>query len=162
MSRRRRADKRVILPDPIYGEELVTKFVGCMMVDGKRSCAEKIFYGAMDIIKDKGVKSFEGCSSEIDVFKLAIENVKPLLEVKSRRVGGSNYQVPVEVRSERRQALAFRWLIEFSRKRQGKSMISKLASEVMEAAQKKGATMKRREEVHRAADANKAFAHYRW
>lgn len=162
MSRRRRAVKRTILPDPIYGEEVVTKFIGCMMEDGKRSCAEKIFYGAMDIIKDKGVKTFEGCQNELDVFKAAVENSKPLLEVKSRRVGGSNYQVPVEVRPDRRQALAFRWLIEFSRKRQGRSMMSKLAFEVMDAALKKGSTIKRREEVHRMADANKAFAHYRW
>ncbi len=162
MSRRRRAIKRVILPDPLYGEEIVTKFIGCMMEDGKRSCAEKILYGAMQAIKDKGLKSFEGCENELEVFKLAVENAKPLLEVKSRRVGGSNYQVPVEVRPERRQALAFRWIIEFARKRQGRNMMSKLAAELMDAASKKGATIKRREEVHKMADANKAFAHYRW
>ncbi|MBI2601571.1 MAG: 30S ribosomal protein S7 [Deltaproteobacteria bacterium] len=162
MARRRRAVKRVILPDPVYGEEIVTKFMGSMMIDGKRSCAEKIFYGAMEIIKEKGMKTFQGCASELEVFKLAIDNAKPLLEVKSRRVGGSNYQVPVEVRPERRQALAFRWIIEFARKRQGNSMTSKLAGEFMDAALKKGATIKRREEVHKMADANKAFAHYRW
>lgn len=162
MSRRRKAVKRVTLPDPLYGEEIITKFVGCMMKDGKRSCAEKIFYGAMDIIKEKGMKNFQGLQSEVEVFKLAVEQSKPSLEVKSRRVGGSNYQVPIEVRPERRQALAFRWLIDFSRKRQGKSMMSKLAAELMDAALLKGATIKKREDVHKMADANKAFAHYRW
>ena len=162
MSRRRRAIKRTILPDPMYGEEIVTKFIGCMMEDGKRSCAEKIFYGAMDIIREKGMKSFEGCNSELDVFKVAIENSKPLLEVKSRRVGGSNYQVPVEVRPERRQALAIRWIIEFARTRQGRSMRERLAAEIVDCANKRGATIKRREDVHKMAEANKAFAHYRW
>lgn len=162
MSRRRKAIKRIILPDPIYNEVLVTKFIGCMMLDGKRSCAEKIFYGAMDIIKGKGMKNFAGLSNELEVFKLAIEKAKPMLEVKSRRVGGSNYQVPVEVRPERRQALAFRWLIEFSRKRHGRSMTDKLAGELMDAALEKGSAIKRRDDVHKMADANKAFAHYRW
>jgi small subunit ribosomal protein S7 len=162
MSRRRASVKRVVLPDPIYGEEMVTKFVSTMMKHGKKSCAEKQFYGAMEIIKNKGSQNFAKCNTEIDVFKLAVENAKPLLEVKSRRVGGSNYQVPVEVRPERRQALAFRWIIEFSRGRPGKSMVEKLAYELMDAALKKGSTVKKREDVHKMADANKAFAHYRW
>src|SRR4051812_10425503 len=123
MSRRRASIKRIVLPDPIFGEEIVTKFVSTMMEHGKKSCAEKQFYGAMELIKNKGPQNFAKCNSEMDVFKLAVENAKPLLEVKSRRVGGSNYQVPVEVRPERRQALAFRWIIEYSRSRPGKSMI---------------------------------------
>lgn len=162
MSRRRAAVKRAILPDPIFGEEIVTKFVCCMMSQGKRSAAEKQFYGALELIESKGPEKFEGCRNSIDVFKLAVENSKPLLEVKSRRVGGSNYQVPVEVRPERRQALAFRWLIEFARKRPGRGMRERLAAELMDAAQKRGGTVKRREDVHKMADANKAFAHYRW
>lgn len=162
MSRRRASVKRTILPDPIYGEEMVSKFVSIMMKHGKKSCAEKQFYGAMELVKTKGPQNIAKSASEIDVFKLAIENSKPLVEVKSRRVGGSNYQVPVEVRPERRQALAFRWLIEFARSRPGRSMVEKLASEIMDAAQKKGATVKKREDVHKMADANKAFAHYRW
>ncbi|MFK7825009.1 MAG: 30S ribosomal protein S7 [Oligoflexales bacterium] len=162
MSRRRAATKRQVLPDPLYNEEMVTKFVSCMMKHGKRSAAEKQFYGALDIIKDKSMKDFPKCESVLEIFKMAIENVKPLLEVKSRRVGGSNYQVPIEVRPERRQALAFRWLVEFSRKRPGKGMRERLAAEIVDAAQKRGATVKRREDVHKMADANKAFAHYRW
>src|SRR3990167_6302413 len=146
MSRRRAAVKREVLVDPIYGEEMVTKFVSSMMMHGKRACAEKQFYGAMKIVEAKGLKNLPECASVIEVFRLAIKNIKPMLELNSRRVGGSNYQVPVEVRPERRQALAFRWLIEFARKRQGKSMMSKLASEVAEAALKKGATIKRRDE----------------
>ncbi len=161
MSRRRASVKRIVLPDPIHHEEMVSKFVSCMMKDGKRSAAEKQFYGAMDLIEKKGLKNF-GVASVLDVFKMAVENSKPLLEVKSRRVGGSNYQVPVEVRPERRQALAYRWLIEFSRKRPGRSMMERLAAELMDAAQKKGSTVKKREDVHKMADANKAFAHYRW
>lgn len=162
MSRRRAATKRVVLPDPVYHEEMVTKFICCMMKHGKRSAAEKQFYGALESIEQKGIKDFPKCESVLDVFMLAVENAKPLLEVKSRRVGGSNYQVPVEVRPERRQALAFRWLIDFSRKRPGKSMRERLAGEIMDAAHKRGATVKRREDVHKMADANKAFAHYRW
>jgi small subunit ribosomal protein S7 len=162
MSRRHSAAKRPVLPDPVFGEEMVTKFICTMMLDGKRAAAEKQFYGALQIIETKGVSQFQGCDSVIDVFKNAIENSKPLLEVKSRRVGGSNYQVPIEVRPERRQALAFRWLIEFSRKRPGRSMMERLAAELMDAAQKRGSAVKRREDVHKMADANKAFAHYRW
>ncbi|MBP6217705.1 MAG: 30S ribosomal protein S7 [Oligoflexales bacterium] len=162
MSRRRASVKRVILPDPIYSEEIVTKFISTLMEHGKRTCAEKQFYGAMEIIKEKGPQNFSKCNSEVDVFKLAMENIKPLLEVKSRRVGGSNYQVPVEVRPERRQALAFRWVIEFARARTGRGMMEKLAAELMDAAMRKGAAVKKREDVHKMADANKAFAHYRW
>lgn len=163
MSRRRAAVKRTILPDPVFSEELVTKFICCMMKQGKRASAEKQFYGALNLIEGRGVQQkFKGCENALEVFKLAIDNCKPLLEVKSRRVGGSNYQVPVEVRPERRQALAFRWLIEYSRKRSGKSMMEKLAAEFQDAALKKGSTIKKREDVHKMAEANKAFAHYRW
>lgn len=162
MSRRRVAEKRTVLPDPVFGEVLVTKFVACMMKHGKKSCAEKQMYGALKIIEEKGPQNFGGAGSSVEVFKFAVENVKPLLEVKSRRVGGSNYQVPIEVRPERREALAIRWLIEFSRKRSGKSMMEKLSAELMDAAQKRGSAIKRREDVHKMADANKAFAHYRW
>ena len=162
MSRRRAAVKRSILPDPLFGEEMVTKFVNCMMEHGKKSCAEKQFYGALEIIQSKGPQKFEGCRDALDVFRAGVENVKPLLEVKSRRVGGSNYQVPVEVRPERRQALAFRWIIDYSRDRSGRSMREKLAAELMDAAGKKGSAVKKRDDVHKMADANKAFAHYRW
>ena len=162
MSRRRASVKRAVIPDPVFKEEIVTKFVCCMMKQGKRSTAEKAFYGALDIIEKKGPKNFGECQDALEVFKLALENIKPLLEVKSRRVGGSNYQVPVEVRPERRQALAFRWLIEFARKRPGKGMRERLGAEIMDAALRRGSAVKRREDVHKMADANKAFAHYRW
>lgn len=162
MSRRRAATKRQILPDPVFNEELVTKFVSCMMKHGKRSAAEKQFYGALEIIKKRNMKEFPKCEGVLEVFKLAVENTKPMLEVKSRRVGGSNYQVPIEVRPERRQALAFRWLVEFARKRPGKGMQERLAAEIVDAALKRGSAVKRREDVHKMADANKAFAHYRW
>ncbi len=155
MARRHKAQKRQVLPDPKYKEELVTKFVNCMMKHGKKSAAEKAFYGAMDVIVNQG-------QDGIETFKAAVENSKPMLEVKSRRVGGSNYQVPIEIRPERRQALAIRWLIEFSRKRPGKGMRERLAAEFLDAANKRGATIKRREDVHKMAEANKAFAHYRW
>lgn len=155
MARRHVAQKRMVLPDPKYKNEVVTKFVNCMMNQGKKAAAEKAFYGAMDIIIAEG-------QDPLEVFNQALENSRPLLEVKSRRVGGSNYQVPVEVRPERRQALAIRWLIEFSRKRTGKSMKERLAAEFLDAANKRGATIKRREDVHKMAEANKAFAHYRW
>ena len=155
MARRHVAQKRSVLPDPKYKNEVVTKFVNCMMNQGKKAAAEKAFYGAMDIIGEQG-------QDPLEVFNQALDNSRPLLEVKSRRVGGSNYQVPVEVRPERRQALAIRWLIEFSRKRTGKSMKERLAAEILDAANKRGATIKRREDVHKMAEANKAFAHYRW
>lgn len=155
MARRRVAEKREVLPDPKYKEQLITKFVNCMMNHGKKSAAEKAFYGAMDIIEGQG-------HDPLETFQAAVDNSKPMLEVKSRRVGGSNYQVPIEIRPERRQALAIRWLIEFSRKRAGRSMRERLAGELLDAANKRGATIKRREDVHKMADANKAFAHYRW
>jgi small subunit ribosomal protein S7 len=155
MSRRREAKKRVILPDPKYKDELVAKFINSMMIDGKKAAAEKQFYGAMDLIEKQKM-------DPLDTFKIAVENIKPILEVKSRRVGGSNYQVPVEVRPNRRQALAIRWLIEFARDRAGRSMRERLSAEIMEAAAKRGSAIKRREDVHKMAEANKAFAHYRW
>ena len=155
MARRHVAQKREILPDPVYKEEVITKFINSMMIDGKKAAAEKAFYGAMNEIKGQGL-------DPVETFKNALDNAKPLLEVKSRRVGGSNYQVPIEIRPERRQALALRWLIEFARKRSGKSMVERLAGELLDAANKRGATIKRREDVHKMAEANKAFAHYRW
>lgn len=155
MSRRREAKKRIILPDPKYKDELVAKFINSMMIDGKKSAAEKQFYGAMDLIEKQKM-------DPLDTFKIAVENIKPILEVKSRRVGGSNYQVPVEVRPNRRQALAIRWLIEFARDRAGRSMRERLSAEIIEAAAKRGSAIKRREDVHKMAEANKAFAHYRW
>ena len=162
MSRRRSAVIRKVLPDPIFGDEVVSKFINVMMIDGKRPSAEKIFYGALDIIKAKHLKNIADCEKSLDVFKLALENVKPLIEVRSRRVGGANYQVPVEVRPKRRQALAFRWLIEYSRKRSGKSIQESLAAEIADAAFKRGGSIKKKEDIHKMADANKAFAHYRW
>lgn len=162
MARRREIPKRVILPDPKFKDLLVTKFMNCMMIDGKKAAAEKAFYGALDIIDGKGPAGLAPYKSSVEVFRAAVENSKPLLEVKSRRVGGSNYQVPVEVRPERRQALAIRWLIEFSRGRPGRGMGERLAAELLDAANKRGNTIKRREDVHKMADANKAFAHFRW
>jgi small subunit ribosomal protein S7 len=156
MPRRGHVPKRKALPDPIYQSPLVTKFINCMMLDGKRSTAESIFYTAMESIKDR--------SSEepLTIFRKAVDNVKPALEVKSRRVGGSNYQVPIEVRPQRRMALALRWLISFARARPEKSMNDKLANEIMDAASGRGAAFKKREDTHRMAEANKAFAHFRW
>jgi small subunit ribosomal protein S7 len=156
MARRRRPIRREILPDPVFADQLVTKFMNCMMVDGKKSAAEKIFYGAVEIVAKKSGEE------PLSVFKRALENLKPQVEVKSRRVGGSNYQVPVEVRPERRQALAIRWLISFSRLRNEKSMRDKLAAEILDAANRRGAAIKKREDVHKMAEANKAFAHYRF
>ena len=155
MARRHGAQKREILPDPVYKDQVITKFINSMMTDGKKAAAEKAFYGAMNEIKAQGL-------DPVETFRTALDNAKPLLEVKSRRVGGSNYQVPIEIRPERRQALALRWLIEFARKRSGKSMVERLAGELLDAANKRGATIKRREDVHKMAEANKAFAHYRW
>ncbi|MCB4205128.1 30S ribosomal protein S7 [Deferribacterales bacterium Es71-Z0220] len=156
MARRRVAKKREVLPDPLYGEVLVTKFINSLMYDGKKSVAEKIFYSALEIIKNKTQE--EG----IEVFKKAIDNVKPLLEVKSRRVGGATYQVPIEVRADRKQALAIRWIINASRARKEKTMDERLAGEFMDAAANKGASVKKREDTHKMAEANKAFAHFRW
>ena len=156
MPRRRVVGQRKILPDPKFKSELLAKFINVLMLDGKKSVAEKIIYGALDTAAEKTGKD------HLVILEEALENVRPSVEVKSRRVGGSNYQVPVEIRPERRQALAIRWIIEFSRKRAGRSMRERLAAEFVDAANKRGATIKRREDVHKMAEANKAFAHYRW
>ncbi|GBE05727.1 MAG TPA: 30S ribosomal protein S7 [Nitrospirae bacterium] len=156
MPRKRVVDKRVVLPDPRFNNKLVSKFINVIMKDGKKSTAEKICYGAFDIVQSKTG------SDPMKVFKSAIENAKPVVEVKSRRVGGATYQVPVDIRAQRRTALAFRWIIVFSKKRAGKSMREKLAAELMEAANNQGASVKKKEDTHRMAEANKAFAHYRW
>ena len=156
MSRRRDVPKREIPPDPRYGSTMVAKFVSSMMNDGKKSVAENIFYQAMDQVEEK-----TGMSA-LTVFRTAIANVKPVVEVKSRRVGGANYQVPVEVRPERRQALAFRWLVGFARERNEKSFAEKLCAEVIAASKNEGSSVRKKEDTHRMAEANKAFAHYRW
>jgi len=156
MPRRREIAKRVILPDPKYNDRLVAKFMNAIMLDGKKSVAEQIVYGAFDIIVTR--------TSEIpvDVFKKAMDNVRPMLEVKSRRVGGSTYQVPVEVRADRRSALAIRWIMTYARARGEKTMQERLAGEFLDAANNRGASVKKKEDTHRMAEANKAFAHYRW
>ena len=154
--RRKRAEKREVLPDPKYGKVLVTKFINSLMKDGKKSVAEKIFYSALDIIEEKTGKP------GIEVFEKAVENVKPLIEVKSRRVGGATYQVPVEVREDRRQALAIRWLISYARERNERTMNHRLANELIAASNNEGGAIKKREDTHRMAEANKAFAHFRW
>ena len=156
MSHRKSAVKRSVLPDARYDSQTVSKFINAMMLAGKKSTAERIFYGAMDIVEEK--TSQPG----VNVFKQALSNVKPVVEVKSRRVGGATYQVPVEVRPERRTALAMRWLIAYSRDRGEKSMAEKLAAEVIAASKGEGNAVKKKEDTHRMADANKAFAHYRW
>jgi small subunit ribosomal protein S7 len=156
MSRRFSAPKRQIIPDAKYGDQLVAKFVNSLMVAGKRSTAEKCLYGAFNIIEERFKEE------PLDVFKKALDSVKPRVEVKSRRVGGATYQVPVEVRSDRRNALAMRWLVQYSRARGEKSMQERLAGELMEASQGRGNAVKKREDTHKMADANKAFAHYRW
>ncbi len=156
MPRKRVIDKREILPDSKYNSKLISKFINALMRDGEKSVAENMCYGALDVIKAKTG------SDPMKAFKTAVENVKPVVEVKSRRVGGATYQVPVDIRTQRRIALAFRWIIGFSKKRGEKSMKEKLAAELMEAANKTGASVKKREDTHRMAEANKAFAHYRW
>ena len=156
MPRRREIPKREILPDPKFNNVEVAKFVNVLMTRGKKSVAERIIYGALDTIKSKSGKD------PIEVFSQAVQNVKPVVEVKSRRVGGANYQVPVEVRPQRRMALAMRWLRDAARGRGEKSMQARLASELAEAAEGRGGAMKKREEVHRMAEANKAFSHYRF
>ncbi|MBK1674414.1 MULTISPECIES: 30S ribosomal protein S7 [Ectothiorhodospira] len=155
MSRRSEAPKRTILPDPKYGSELLAKFINTVMRDGKKSVAERVLYGALTQIESKK-------GDGIQVLEQALENVRPRVEVKSRRVGGATYQVPVEVRAVRQNALAMRWIVDASRKRGEKSMALKLAGELMDAAESKGAAVKKREDTHRMADANKAFSHYRW
>ena len=159
MSRRTQAPKRQILPDPKYQSQLLAKFMNMIMNDGKKSVAERIIYGALDRISERETHSDE---KALELLEQALENVKPVVEVKSRRVGGATYQVPVEVRPARRQTLAMRWLVDFSRKRPGKSMRDKLANEIIDAANERGESVKKREDTHRMADANKAFAHYRW
>ncbi len=156
MSRRRIAAKREVLPDPRFGSVMLSKFMNMVMVSGKKSVAEKIVYGALDVIESKGH------SEPLEVLTKALENVQPRVEVKSRRVGGATYQVPVEVRPSRRSALAMRWLIDAARKRSEKSMPTKLAGELLDAFESRGAAAKKREETHRMAEANKAFSHYRW
>ena len=156
MSRRSRAVKRPVTPDPVFGSETVTKFVNNFMYDGKKSVAEGIFYDAMKVIEEKTGQPGE------NVFRTALNNAKPVLEVKSRRVGGATYQVPIEVRPERRQALAMRWLIQYSRLRGEKTMADRLAAELLAASRNEGATIKKKDDTHRMAEANKAFAHYRW
>ena len=156
MSRRHRAEKRPVLPDPKFKDTVVSKFMSCLMFDGKRSVAEKIVYGAFDRIQEKSG------SEPIKVFHDALENVRPHLEVRSRRVGGATYQVPVEVRSERAQALAIRWLIDSSRKRGETTMMDRLSGELMDAANNRGNAVKKREDTHKMAEANRAFSHYRW
>jgi small subunit ribosomal protein S7 len=157
MPRRKRVDKRQVLPDPKFHSILVTKFVNGLMRRGKRSVAEKIFYHAIDIAQERATGK-----TGLEVFQKAVDNVKPMLEVKSRRVGGANYQVPVEVRSERRQALAIRWLVQYAKGRGEKTMADKLASELVAAANNEGNAIKKREDTHKMAEANKAFAHFRW
>ena len=156
MPRKGFVPRREVTNDSVFGSDLVQKFINSMMYDGKRSTAQRIFYGAMDQIAQKTN------DDALKTFKKAVENVKPVLEVKTRRVGGANYQVPVEVNPFRRQSLAIRWLLLYARTRSGKTMTDKLAEELMDAANARGGAMKKKEDVHRMAEANKAFAHYRW
>jgi small subunit ribosomal protein S7 len=156
MPRRRVAEKKEILPDPKYHNKVVGKFINILMSDGKKSTAERICYGAFDILKEKTG------DDPLKVFKTALENVKPAIEVKPRRVGGATYQVPVEIRTQRRMALAFRWLSDYSRKRGEKTMMKRLAGELLDAFNNTGTSIKKKEDTHKMAEANKAFAHYRW
>ena len=156
MPRRREVPKREILPDPLYNSQLITKFVNVVMMDGKKTVAERLLYDALDIIRERTEED------PVKLFKKAIDNVKPAVEVKSRRVGGSTYQVPVEVRPSRRLALSMRWLIQSALRRSEKTMNLRLANEFMDAASNRGAAIKKKDDTHRMAEANKAFAHYRW
>src|SRR4030042_374904 len=156
MPRRRRVPKRKVLPDPVFKNVVVTKFINGLMRKGKRSLAEQVFYGSMEIIENKMSKK------GVEVFEKALENVKPVLEVRSRRVGGATYQVPVEIRSDRRQALAFRWIITYSKRRSEKTMAERRAGELMQAFNNDGSSIKKKEDTHKMAEANKAFAHFRW
>ena len=155
--RRRKAPVREVMPDPIYDSKVITKFINSLMFDGKKSVATEITYGALNFIDNKG-----GEKKGIEIFNDAIDNVKPLMEVKSRRVGGATYQVPIEVRPASQQALAIRWIISFARKRSERTMIERLAYELMDAANSKGSSFKKKEDTYKMAEANKAFAHYRW
>ncbi|HOV70290.1 MAG TPA: 30S ribosomal protein S7 [Clostridia bacterium] len=156
MPRRGAVPKRDVLPDPKYGSKVVTKLINKVMYDGKKGVAQTICYGAFDIIREKTSKD------PLEVFNQAMNNCMPVVETKSRRVGGSNYQVPIEIRPERRETLALRWMVDFSRKRGERTMMERLAAEIMDAANNTGNTVKKREDVHKMAEANKAFAHYRW
>ena len=156
MPRRRAAEKRDVIPDAKYGDVVLTKFMNCLMMQGKKSVAEKIVYGALDTIEQRTGQP------PVKVFHEALDNVKPMVEVRSRRVGGATYQVPVEVRIDRRQALAIRWIIDIARKRSENTMADRLSNELQDAANNRGAAVKKREDTHRMAEANKAFAHYRW
>ena len=156
MSRRHKAEKREVIPDAKYGDVILAKFMNSIMYDGKKSAAEAIVYGAFDIIEQKAK------AEPLPLFKQALENVAPAIEVRSRRVGGATYQVPVEVRAERRQALAIRWIITAARGRNDKTMVDRLSAELMDAANNRGNAVKKREDTHRMAEANRAFAHYRW
>lgn len=156
MPRRGFVPKRKIMPDPIYNSPVIAKLVNQIMFDGKKSTAQGIVYGALDIVREKTGRD------PMEVFEEAMENIKPVLEVKARRVGGANYQVPIEVRPERRQTLALRWLVRYARDRKGIATVEKLASEIMDAANNMGGAVRRKEETHKMAEANKAFAHYRW
>ena len=156
MSRRHRAEKREVNPDPKFGDVVLSKFMNSIMLDGKKSVAERIVYGALDEVEQKAK------SDPIETFHSALENVAPSVEVRSRRVGGATYQVPVEVRTERRQALAIRWMIAAARKRNEQTMVQRLSGEIMDAANNRGSAVKKREDTHKMAEANKAFSHYRW
>ncbi len=156
MSRRHRAEKRVVHPDPKFGDKTLSKFMNYVMLDGKKPAAEKIVYGALDRIEEKMRRQ------PVELFKEALDNVIPTLEVRSRRVGGATYQVPVEVRPDRKQALAMRWIIGAARSRNETTMVDRLSNEIMDAAQNRGAAVKKREDTHRMAEANRAFSHYRW
>jgi len=156
MSRRHRAEKREVLPDPKFGDLVLTKFMNAIMLDGKKSTAERIVYGALDIVENKAK------SEPMRMFHDALENIKPSVEVRSRRVGGATYQIPVEVRNERKQALAIRWLVSASRSRNENTMRERLAAELLDAANNRGSAVKKREDTHKMAEANRAFSHYRW
>jgi small subunit ribosomal protein S7 len=156
MSRRRTAEKREILPDPKFGDVVLSKFMNCVMYEGKKSTAEGIVYGSLDKVNGRGGKT------SLEIFHEALNNVKPSIEVRSRRVGGATYQVPTEVRADRSQALAFRWIISASRKRSEKTMVDRLSAELSDASNNRGASVKKREDTHKMAEANRAFAHYRW
>jgi small subunit ribosomal protein S7 len=156
MPRRREVPKRETLPDPLFSSTLITKFINCMMLEGKKSVAEHIFYGSLDVIKDRAKED------PVKIFKKALDMVKPVLEVKSRRVGGATYQVPIEVPQDRRTSLAIRWIISNARSRSEKTMREKLAAEILDASNNRGRAIKKKEDTHRMAEANKAFAHYRW
>ncbi|MFY9176003.1 MAG: 30S ribosomal protein S7 [Caldicoprobacterales bacterium] len=156
MPRKGHVPKREVLPDPLYGSRIVTKLINQIMMDGKRGIAQRICYGAFDVVKDKTGRD------PMEVFEQALENIMPVLEVKARRVGGATYQVPVEVRAERREALGLRWLVDYARNRGERTMVARLAAEIMDAANNTGGAVKKKEDTHRMAEANRAFAHYRW